>query len=208
MSNSFETQEENKRGRPLDLSRNLVILTATLDLLAENGYDALTIEAVAAKAKVGKATIYRRWSSKSELVIDTISSMSPFENLEENLNTNQGLREQILDMYTLIYKCENNKFQHALAAIYSAAPSNKKLEEELQKDFCTRNKNTLKSIIKPFMKKTAQLTETDWNLIADIGPALITYRNLMAGKPFDRDHLEQLVDRLLMPLIQPALMED
>ncbi|MBU9719904.1 MULTISPECIES: TetR/AcrR family transcriptional regulator [Bacillaceae] len=208
MDNRKEPQEETKRGRPLDLTRNQVILTATLDLLAENGYDALTIDAVAAKAKVGKATIYRRWPSKVELVIDSISSVSPFGKLEEDLNRDQGLRDQILEMYTLIYKCENTKFQHALTAIYSVAPSNKKLEKELQKSFCKNNKKTLKWIIKPFMKNTEELLESEWNLIADIVPALITYRHLMAGIPFDRDYLEQIVDRLIMPIVQPALIDD
>jgi AcrR family transcriptional regulator len=51
------------------------MLQATLGLLAEVGFDAMSIEAIAARAGVGKTTIYRRYSSKEELVADAIESM-------------------------------------------------------------------------------------------------------------------------------------
>ncbi len=61
-----------KPGRPRSAQAHKAILDATLELLAEEGFQGLSIEAVAAKAGVGKTTIYRRWPSKDELVIDAI----------------------------------------------------------------------------------------------------------------------------------------
>src|SRR6266487_2368234 len=61
-----------KPGRPRSAQAHKAILDATLALLAEEGFQGLSIEEVAAKARVGKTTIYRRWSSKDELVIDAI----------------------------------------------------------------------------------------------------------------------------------------
>jgi AcrR family transcriptional regulator len=61
-----------KPGRPRSAQAHKAIIDATLELLAEEGFQGLSIEAVAAKAGVGKTTIYRRWSSKDELVIDAI----------------------------------------------------------------------------------------------------------------------------------------
>ncbi|MFD8479805.1 TetR/AcrR family transcriptional regulator [Kitasatospora sp. NPDC059673] len=58
-----------RRGRPRDAARDRAILDATLAVLAESGYGALTTAAVAARAGVSTATLYRRWSSKDELVI-------------------------------------------------------------------------------------------------------------------------------------------
>ena len=66
----------SRGGRPRDPSRDGVIRAAILRLLAEVGYGALTMDAVAAEAGVGKATIYRRWRTKHDLVVDTISDMS------------------------------------------------------------------------------------------------------------------------------------
>ena len=69
-----ETAESPRRtpGRPRSEASHQAIIQATLELLIEVGYGALTMEAVRTRAGVGKATIYRRWSSKEELVSDTI----------------------------------------------------------------------------------------------------------------------------------------
>ena len=62
-------------GRKRDHTRDPEILDAALDVLAETGYDGMTIDMVAARAKAGKATLYRRWPSKAELVIDAVACM-------------------------------------------------------------------------------------------------------------------------------------
>jgi AcrR family transcriptional regulator len=64
-----------KPGRPRSAQAHKAIIDATLELLAEEGFQGLSIEAVAARAGVGKTTIYRRWSSKDELVMDAISEV-------------------------------------------------------------------------------------------------------------------------------------
>jgi AcrR family transcriptional regulator len=71
------TAESPRRtpGRPRSEASHQAIIRATLELLLENGYRSLTMEGVRARAHVGKATIYRRWSSKEELVRDAIVFM-------------------------------------------------------------------------------------------------------------------------------------
>ena len=64
------------RGRPRDEGAAGAILTAVVELLAELGFGGLTVDAVAARAGVGKATIYRRWSTKEALVLAAISDAS------------------------------------------------------------------------------------------------------------------------------------
>ena len=69
-----ETAESPRRmpGRPRSEASHHAIIEATLELLVEAGYGSLTMEAVRTRAGVGKATIYRRWASKEELVRDAI----------------------------------------------------------------------------------------------------------------------------------------
>ena len=69
-----KTAESPRRapGRPRSEASHQAIIRATLELLLESGYRPLTMEGVRARARVGKATIYRRWSSKEELVRDAI----------------------------------------------------------------------------------------------------------------------------------------
>jgi len=62
-------------GRPRSQSAHRAILDAALDLLAADGYERMTIEAVAARAGVGKTTIYRRWTSKENLVLDAMEDL-------------------------------------------------------------------------------------------------------------------------------------
>src|SRR5689334_4642971 len=65
----------SRGGRPRDPSRDGVIRAAILRLLGDVGYGALTMDAVASQAGVGKATIYRRWRTKEDLVVDTIAGL-------------------------------------------------------------------------------------------------------------------------------------
>lgn len=71
MSNTGNKQP----GRPRSVRSHQAILQATLELLGEVGFEAMSIEAIAARAKVGKTTIYRRYTSKEELVADAIESI-------------------------------------------------------------------------------------------------------------------------------------
>lgn len=59
-------------GRPRSREAHGAILSASIELIRENGYDALTMEAIAARAGVGKATVYRRWKSREALVVEAI----------------------------------------------------------------------------------------------------------------------------------------
>jgi AcrR family transcriptional regulator len=67
--------EKKSPGRPRSAKAHQAILQATLALLAEAGFEAMSIEAIAARAGVGKTTIYRRYSSKEGLVADAIESI-------------------------------------------------------------------------------------------------------------------------------------
>lgn len=67
---------ERRPGRPRDERADRAIIAATLEIFADEGYHALSVEAVAARAEVGKATIYRRWQGKRQLVIDALATLN------------------------------------------------------------------------------------------------------------------------------------
>lgn len=70
----------SKGGRPRSVQAQQAILDATLALLATEGFEAMSIEAIAARAGVGKKTIYRWWASKEALVIDAIKNVQQMKN--------------------------------------------------------------------------------------------------------------------------------
>ena len=69
-------------GRPRSEEAHRAILDATLELLAEVGFSALTVEGVASRAGVGKATIYRRWASKLPLVVEAFGALPGMEDFD------------------------------------------------------------------------------------------------------------------------------
>jgi AcrR family transcriptional regulator len=65
---------QSKRGRPRDEGTHKAILSAAYDLLLENGFDAVTVDKIAERAKVSKATIYKWWSNKAAVIMDSFLS--------------------------------------------------------------------------------------------------------------------------------------
>lgn len=72
-SHSSNVLAPRRRGRPRRPDASEAILDATLELLAEGGFHATTMDAIAERAGVGKNTIYRRWCAKDDLLVDAFS---------------------------------------------------------------------------------------------------------------------------------------
>jgi AcrR family transcriptional regulator len=81
------------RGRPRRADARGEIVDATLSLLAERGFQAATMDAIATRAGVGKNTIYRRWRSKEDLIVDALSELAP----EPTPTEQDDLRALLLD---------------------------------------------------------------------------------------------------------------
>ena len=88
------TEAPRAVGRPRDPKLDAVITGATLELLADIGFAALTIEAVATRAGVGKATLYRRWPGKEQLVIDAVRTLSE----DPDPDTSAGARDELVGL--------------------------------------------------------------------------------------------------------------
>src|SRR5215831_11164328 len=81
-------------GRPRSPAADEAILDATVDLLAEQGFLGLSIEAVAARAGVAKTTIYRRWPTKDDLLMDAIACLKHAHPEPQG----ESLRDDLIDM--------------------------------------------------------------------------------------------------------------
>jgi AcrR family transcriptional regulator len=91
-------ETSRRPGRPRSEQAEQAIIGATLDLFAERGFEGVCVEAVAARAGVGKATIYRRWPNKEELLLAALGSMkSPFPEPK-----GVSVRDDLLAMLTVM----------------------------------------------------------------------------------------------------------
>src|SRR5262249_2760312 len=75
MTAAQTTRDQVRRGRPRSEEADRAIIGAALDMFAESGAEGLCIEKVAARAGVGKATIYRRWPGKEDLLLDALAAL-------------------------------------------------------------------------------------------------------------------------------------
>lgn len=91
MDRKPEPATARRPGRPRSDRARRVILNATLELLVEHGFDGMSVEAVATRAGVGKATIYRRWSSKQELVAAALASIDDDVRTPDTGNTRDDM---------------------------------------------------------------------------------------------------------------------
>src|SRR5215468_11607735 len=75
MTAAQTTRDQVRRGRPRSEEADRAIIGAALDMFAESGAEGLCMEQVAARAGVGKATIYRRWPGKEDLLLDALAAL-------------------------------------------------------------------------------------------------------------------------------------
>ncbi len=93
-----------RRGRPRSAEADAAIVDATLELIAEQGLTGLSVESVAVRAGVGKATIYRRWPSKEALVEEALARLA--EEVPVLLPGQSTVRAQLIDMLEQI-RCKS-----------------------------------------------------------------------------------------------------
>jgi AcrR family transcriptional regulator len=95
-----------RRGRPRDPEADVRILDAAAELILERGYDAMTVDEVAARARVGKATVYRRWARKEDLAV---AAMSQLYDAEMALPETGSIRDDLRAAYTNVLTFANSE---------------------------------------------------------------------------------------------------
>ena len=193
--------EERHRGRPRDPSRDQAIIDASIDVLVRDGYDRLSMEGVAAAAGVGKATVYRRWCSKAELVIDAMATLKP---AIDTIDTG-SLDGDIELMIVASCSAHSQRLLQVMVSICSALPR----EPELLEAFKTRFTEPRIALITEMLLRARHRGElgldVDVAMAASLVPSLMLQRVLMTGQPAGRVYAEQVVGSVLLPVLgRPA----
>jgi AcrR family transcriptional regulator len=186
---------DRRPGRPRDDELDGVIRAATLDLLVELGYNALSLEKVAATAGVGKATIYRRWDSKLELVLDAVISRCQ----EHVVSPDTGsLREDLLEMYrALLAKfVRDGDVMHAFIAEQRRHPE---LAAAFREAFLNERRAATQLVLIRGIERGELPPDADVELLGDVGSALLWHRLSVSGAPMTDDLPERIVDQFFTP---------
>lgn len=181
-------------GRPRDTSRDRAIRRATLQLLAEVGYDGVTMDRVATRARAGKATIYRRWPSKLALVMDAISTFTEQTMQAPDTGT---IRTDMVAFLEAFYETIGGDRGKILAELVSEMPRNAELREGLRSGLWTQRKIAADVIVQRAVDRGEIRPDVDRTVLMELGTALILQRVLLSGDPVDHEYLERVVDDVL-----------
>ena len=184
---------------PVDASpwtpREAELLAVTLQLLQQNGYDRLTLEAVATTAQASKATMYRRWPSKAELVLAAFIEGVRQVAVPPDSGTLRGdllrLGESILE------QCS----QHAgtLRAVLVEVSNNPALSEAMRLQFFDKRRALIRYVLQQAVDRGeidgAAVNDELWDLL----PGYLAFRSIIPNSPPTRDTVKALVDDVLIP---------
>ena len=200
-ANSTAITDESPRGRPRDPSRDEAIIDASIDVLVRDGYDRLSMEGVAAAAGVGKATVYRRWSSKAELVIDAMAALKP---AIDTIDT--GSLDGDIELI-VVGSCspQSQRLQQVMMSICSALPREPELLEAFKTRFTEPRIARITEMLERSRRRGELGPEVDVAMAASLVPSLMLQRALMTGQPAGRAYAEQIVGSVLLPVLgRPA----
>jgi AcrR family transcriptional regulator len=161
-------------GRPRSEEAHNAILDATLALLVEVGFSALTVEGVAQRAGVGKATIYRRWPSKLPLVVEAFSQLPALEEVDSG--------NLVLDLSAMLKSYLQLFNQTPLAAVLPSLAGERAHNPELSQLFDPVMKARRQPLIRALERGVARgdlPTDLDVELAADliVGPIAVRVMN-------------------------------
>lgn len=182
-------------GSPLTL-REVELLTVTLEVLRETGYDKFTVDQVAARAHASKTTVYRRWPSKAELVCAAFASLIQ---REQGLPADSGsLRQDLLRLAEIIAS-DADEYGRTIAGILAAGERSPQLRELLVDDLQQARKDQFRAVLNRAVTRGEIGSEVISEDIWDVLPAYIMFLVLRHGGPVPAGALQAFVDEVLIP---------
>jgi AcrR family transcriptional regulator len=175
--------------------REIELLEVTLQLLQQHGYDRLTVDAVAATARASKATVYRRWPSKAELVLAAVHE--GFRQVAVPPDTGT-LRGDLLRLGELV---SQQARQHAstIRAVLVEVSRNPALNDAMQQQFVDEREALILHVLRQAVDRgeieAAAISDELWDLL----PGYLVFRTIVAGRPPTHRTVQTLVDDVVLP---------
>jgi AcrR family transcriptional regulator len=186
----------SERGRRRSERAHKAIITATQELLIERGYRKVTIEAVAARARVGKQTIYRWWPSRAALVLeaylagsDTVSLPPP-----ESGSTREDVRALIGWLAAVLAEPTGGRVVAGLVGDLQHDPD---LAEGFRKNVVPTRRQAMLAALERGRERGEIRPDADLDLAVDTLHGAVFYRLLLSGEPLDAEFADRVADQVL-----------
>ncbi|MGZ4224597.1 MAG: TetR/AcrR family transcriptional regulator [Solirubrobacteraceae bacterium] len=188
------------RGRPRDERADRAILAATLELMAEHGLNDLRTDDVADRARVGKATIYRRYRSKEELVAAAVATLVSEITIPAERPTREegSTREDLLAlMRGAVELYSGSVAADLMPSLVAEMRKSPELARTVREGFLTRRRAALREVLERGVTLGDLRTDLDFELALDVLGGPLFYRLLITGGPIDERLAESVVDLIL-----------
>ena len=184
---------QRRPGRPRDARADEAIMDAAVAVLADRGPAGFTVDEVASRAGCGKATVYRRWRSRAELLFETAKRLG----LEPPVVDNGSLRADLVELLsTLARKMRDTPAGRILPGIVAEASVEPGMRRILAK-FIADRRDRPREVMERGIARGELPADADVELILDLLGGTIMYRELIAREVVDRAYVERLVDKVL-----------
>lgn len=190
--------EVPRRGRPRSADADEAILAATLEVATEAGFGGMSMDVIAERAKVSKATIYRRWSSKEELVLAALrSAIGPLDDVD------LGSVRADLDAYLtdVVGRIQTGKMGDVLPHLIEVAAHDPEVRHSLD-DYVASRRRPLVAVIERGIARGELRADTDVDLLVDVIIAPLIYRKLLTRGKLDEPFVRSLIDVALASVEQ------
>ena len=192
-----EVQKPHQRGgRSRDSSRDLALRGAALDLLAEVGYERLTMDAVAARARAGKTTIYRRWQGKAELVVDALNSLKGGPEVPDT----GSLREDLRAMAESSTSAESRFGAQVTIGMVNALAHDAELRRVFREKFVAPRTAGFRRVFERAVARGEMPDGHDLDLLARLLPALALQQLVLSGGLPDARFAYRIMEEVVYPL--------
>jgi len=201
MARSSLKQETGPAGRPRSETSRQAVLEATLELLNSTTVRELTIEAIAQKAGVGKATIYRWWSSKSAVVIEAfVDVMLPSTPIPDVDSASEAIGKHI----ALLIKQYRGKLGRIVAEILAEGQSEPVLLAEFRKRFFENRRMAVRQVVENGIRNGEFDENLDIDTAIDAIYGAVYFRLFLGHLPLDQRFTKDLPRLALSILKTPA----
>ena len=191
--------EQNRAERSVSEAKAGVIFDATIALLDEIGYDRLTVDGIAARAGVGKATIYRWWSGKADVVVAAMADRRVHKPVEIDTGSLRGdLRGAVNDLIGLA-RSEGT----VIMGIGTSMSQHPKLADAIQDQIVAVEQRRFQRIAER-ARARKEIRGKVAELAFEVAPAMVFGRVLHTGGALDDAFVDALVDDVLLPLFRSS----
>jgi AcrR family transcriptional regulator len=186
-----------RRGRSLDASRYEALREAALALLAEVGYDRMTLEAVAARAQAGKTTIYRRWSGKAEMVVDALASAKGTLEIPDTGSLAGDLRAVAIAISGAASRFD----ARVTLGMITALGHDVELRDVFRERFVQPRMTGFQQLLERAVVRGEIASDRDLEFVAQLFPALALQHLVLNGEIPDAELAERIMTKVVLPLV-------